>query len=147
MKLFRFRRGRGDAELLFQPPDFGFEFRHVLAPRDDAELQLRGFLLQLHQGVQHTAEWRVGKLCFPSHLCSAKLDSLAVRQMRQSRFRAPLKRNRRVASSFEYPFRLQKKPARLHSNDDEDQPKRSDRQEPQKQKEEHKVQAPKDQPR
>jgi len=43
---------------------------------------------------------------------SARLDSLAVRQMLQSRFKAAVKNNRRVASSFEYPFHIQKKPAR-----------------------------------
>jgi TonB family protein len=77
---------------------------------------------------------------------SAKLDSLAVRQMRQSRFRAALKKNRHVASSFEYPFRLQKKPARTHDQDDEEAPKQSDRVEQQKQKEEHKIQEQKSQP-
>jgi TonB family protein len=43
---------------------------------------------------------------------SARLDSLALRQMRMSRFRAAVKNNRRVASSFEYRFRLPKKQAR-----------------------------------
>jgi TonB family protein len=43
---------------------------------------------------------------------SAKLDSLAVRQMLQSRFKAAVKNNRRVPSSFEYPFHIQKKPTR-----------------------------------
>lgn len=48
---------------------------------------------------------------------SAKLDSLAVRQMLQSRFKAAVKNNRRVASSFEYPFHIQKKPARSAKRD------------------------------
>jgi TonB family protein len=42
---------------------------------------------------------------------SPKLDSVAVRQVRQSRFKAAVKNNRRVPSSFEYPYRFQKKPA------------------------------------
>jgi len=42
---------------------------------------------------------------------SAKLDSVAVRQMRLSRFKAAVKNNRSVSSSFEYPFRFQKKQA------------------------------------
>ncbi len=42
---------------------------------------------------------------------SAKLDSLAVRQMRQSRFKAAVKNSRSVPSSFEYPLRFQKKQA------------------------------------
>ena len=51
---------------------------------------------------------------------SAKLDSVAVRQMRQSRFQAAVKNHRSVPSSFEYPFRLQKnqvKPAEPKQTD------------------------------
>jgi len=40
---------------------------------------------------------------------SVRLDSVAVRQIRQSRFKAAVKNNRKVASSFEYHFRVQKK--------------------------------------
>jgi TonB family protein len=40
---------------------------------------------------------------------SARLDSMAVRQMRQSRFKAAVKNNRSVPASFEYPFRVQKR--------------------------------------
>jgi TonB family protein len=40
---------------------------------------------------------------------SSKLDSVAVRQMRGSRFKAAVRNNRRVSSSFEYPLRFQKK--------------------------------------
>jgi TonB family protein len=43
---------------------------------------------------------------------SARLDSLAVRQIRQSRFTAAVRTNRKVPSSFQYPFRLQKKQAK-----------------------------------
>jgi len=42
---------------------------------------------------------------------SAKLDSVAVRQMRLSRFKAAVKNNRSVSSSFEYQYRFQKKQA------------------------------------
>ena len=42
---------------------------------------------------------------------SARLDSVAVRQMRLSRFKAAVKNNRSVSSSFEYPLRFQKKQA------------------------------------
>jgi TonB family protein len=40
---------------------------------------------------------------------SARLDSLAVRQMRRSRFKAAVKNNRSAPSSFEYPFRVQRR--------------------------------------
>jgi len=40
---------------------------------------------------------------------SSKLDTVAVRQIRQSRFKAAVKKNRNVPSSFQYPFRVQKK--------------------------------------
>jgi TonB family protein len=40
---------------------------------------------------------------------SARLDSLAVRQILQSRFKAAVKNNRSVPSSFAYPYRFQKK--------------------------------------
>jgi protein TonB len=43
---------------------------------------------------------------------SPKLDSVAVRQLRQSRFKAAVKNKRSVPSSFEYPFRFQKKLAK-----------------------------------
>jgi TonB family protein len=43
---------------------------------------------------------------------SARLDSLAVRQIRQSRFQAAVKNNRSVPSSFAYPYRFQKKQAK-----------------------------------
>ena len=42
---------------------------------------------------------------------SPKLDSVAVRQIRQSHFKAAVKNNRSVPSSFEYPYRFQKKQA------------------------------------
>jgi TonB family protein len=42
---------------------------------------------------------------------SSKLDSVAVRQIRQSRFKAAVKNSRSVSSSFEYPFRVQRKQA------------------------------------
>jgi len=48
---------------------------------------------------------------------SARLDSIAVHQMRMSRFRAVVKNNRRVASSFEYQFRLPKKQTRSVKRD------------------------------
>jgi TonB family protein len=65
---------------------------------------------------------------------SSKLDSVAVRQIRGSRFKAAVKNNRRVASSFEYPFRVQKKPAKSAEREtpqaEEVKPdKRKDRQE------------------
>ena len=40
---------------------------------------------------------------------SPRLDSLAVRRMRQSRFKAAVKNKRNVPSSFSYPYRFQKK--------------------------------------
>jgi TonB family protein len=43
---------------------------------------------------------------------SPRLDSVAVRQIRQSRFSAAVKNNRSVPSSFSYPYRFQKKQAR-----------------------------------
>jgi TonB family protein len=43
---------------------------------------------------------------------SARLDSVAVRQIRQSRFKAAIKNNRSVPSSFAYPYRFQKKQAK-----------------------------------
>jgi TonB family protein len=43
---------------------------------------------------------------------SSKLDSVAVRQIRGSRFKAAVRNNRSVASSFEYPFRVQKRQTR-----------------------------------
>jgi TonB family protein len=43
---------------------------------------------------------------------SSRLDSLAVRQIRQSRFKAAVKNKRSVPSSFAYPYRFQKKQAK-----------------------------------
>ena len=43
---------------------------------------------------------------------SARLDSVAVRQIRQSRFKAAIKNNRSVPSSFAYPYRFQKRQAK-----------------------------------
>jgi len=43
---------------------------------------------------------------------SLKLDSVAVRQVRQSRFKAAVKNNRNVPSSFQYPFRVPKRQAK-----------------------------------
>jgi len=84
---------------------------------------------------------------------SARLDSLAVRQMRQSRFQAAVKKNRHVASSFEYPFRFQKKQAGTQEQQDQEekptQQERPDKQEQPKQqqpKDEHKLQDQKSQP-
>jgi len=39
---------------------------------------------------------------------SVVLDSIALLQMRKSRFRALVKNNHRVPASFEYPYRFQK---------------------------------------
>ena len=78
---------------------------------------------------------------------SSKLDSVAVRQMRQSRFQAAVKKNRHVASSFEYQFRLQKKQTRAQEQQgDEEAPKRSEQQELQKRKDEQKLPKEKGQP-
>jgi TonB family protein len=65
---------------------------------------------------------------------SSRLDSVAVRQIRQSRFKAAVKNNRSVPSSFEYPFRVQKKQAKPEAQEkppaEEVKPdKRKDRQE------------------
>jgi hypothetical protein len=59
---------------------------------------------------------------------------VAVRQIRQSRFKAAVKNNRSVPSSFEYPFRVQKKQAKPEAQEkppaEEVKPdKRKDRQE------------------
>jgi TonB family protein len=43
---------------------------------------------------------------------SPRLDSVAVSQIRQSRFKAAVKNNRSVPSSFAYPYRFQKKQAK-----------------------------------
>jgi TonB family protein len=63
---------------------------------------------------------------------SSKLDSVALRQIRGSRFKAAVKNNRSVPSSFEYPYRFQKKQAKLQ---EQQKP-----QEEQKQREEHRLQ-------
>ncbi len=65
---------------------------------------------------------------------SSRLDSVAVRQIRQSRFKAAIKNNRSVPSSFQYPFRVQKKQAKPQAQEkppaEEVKPdKRPDRQE------------------
>jgi TonB family protein len=68
---------------------------------------------------------------------SPRLDSVAVRQIRQSRFKAAVKNNRSVPSSFDYPYRFLKKQAK---------PQEQQRpQEGQKQREEHKLQQEQDQ--
>ncbi len=68
---------------------------------------------------------------------SPKLDSLAVRQTRQSRFKAAVKNNRSVSSTFEYPFRVQKKQARQP-----EQPKPKTEQRPQEVQKPQEVQRP-----
>ena len=66
---------------------------------------------------------------------SARLDSVAVRQMRKSRFRAAVKNSRNVASSFEYPFRFQKKQVKpVEQNKQADSEDESDKKEVQPQK-------------
>ncbi len=67
---------------------------------------------------------------------SARLDSLAVRQMRRSRFKAAVKNNRSVPSSFEYPFRVHKRQSSVRPQEQQ-RP-----QEKQKQREEQKPQHP-----
>jgi len=64
---------------------------------------------------------------------SSRLDSLAVRQIRQSRFKAAVKNKRSVPSSFAYPYRFQKKQAKP-----QDQP---EPQEKQVQREQRSIQA------
>jgi TonB family protein len=69
---------------------------------------------------------------------SPRLDSVAVSQIRQSRFKAAVKDNRSVPSSFQYPYRFQRKQA-----------KPQEQQEPQseqKAREEHKLQQEQNQP-
>jgi TonB family protein len=67
---------------------------------------------------------------------SSKLDSVAVRQIRGSRFKAAVKSNRSVPSSFDYPYRFLKKQAK---------PQEQQRpQEEPKQREEHKLQQEQD---
>jgi TonB family protein len=60
---------------------------------------------------------------------SARLDSLAVRQIRQSRFKAAVRKNRKVPSSFQYPFRLQKKQVGPQEEPKREEPKQEKRQE------------------
>jgi TonB family protein len=76
---------------------------------------------------------------------SARLDSLAVRQIRQSRFKAAVRKNRKVPSSFQYPFRVQKKQV-SPQEEGEQAPKQGQRQEQRKQKEERKSPEKSDQP-
>jgi TonB family protein len=62
---------------------------------------------------------------------SPKLDSVAVRQIRQSRFKAAVRKNRSVPSTFDYPYRFQKKPV-----------KPQEQQKPQTEKKQREVQKP-----
>ena len=62
---------------------------------------------------------------------SARLDSVAVRQIRWSRFKAAVQDSRSVPSSFEYPFRFQKKQAEKQKEPDQDD--QQDKQDDQKQ--------------
>jgi TonB family protein len=81
---------------------------------------------------------------------SPRLDSAAVRQIRQSRFKAAVKNNRSVPSSFAYPYRFQKKQAKPR---EEQMPREKqverEEQKPQtepKLREEHKLQQEQNQP-
>jgi TonB family protein len=62
---------------------------------------------------------------------SARLDSVAVRQIRWSRFKAAVQDSRSVPISFEYPFRFQKKQAEKQKEPDQDD--QQDKQDDQKQ--------------
>jgi TonB family protein len=56
---------------------------------------------------------------------SVLLDSIALLQVRQSRFKAPVKDSRRVPASFEYPYRFQKKQAEKQKQPDQDDPQQA----------------------
>ncbi|HTW92015.1 MAG TPA: TonB family protein [bacterium] len=59
-------------------------------------------------GVKTDTGGRVLSVAVHRSSGSAKVDSVAVRQMRRSRFQATVRNNRSVSASFEYPFRVQK---------------------------------------